>query len=95
MVKRLSDFVAEITILLDPLQKQIEILESWKAEFDEYYSNGNTPCSEFGSQTSDMMQDIIVSRKAHLNLIQRLLQQGKDTQTLVGGIQVVGNGFDH
>ena len=87
LVKKLNDFVAEITILLDPLQKQIAILESWMRDIDSYFSASSNSTTKFNMKTSDMVREAINSRKSHLELVQRLLQQGKDTQALVNKIR--------
>ena len=83
LVRKLNDFVAEITILLDPLQKQIAILESWIRDIDSHFLARNNSTTKFNMKTTDMVREAINSRKSHLELVQRLLQQGKDTQALV------------
>ena len=75
LVYKLSDFVAEVTILLDPLQSQINILQKWQ-QFVEDHSAAD-------QATLEMYDKAIVAREAHLSLFQRLLDQGKNTQALV------------
>ncbi len=83
--------MAEITILLDPLQKQVAILESWMVYFDKHRAKEPKQPKSVRRKTSDktsvMFHEAIKSRKSHLELVQRLLQQGKDTQALVSRIQ--------
>ena len=75
LVKRLSNFVAEVTILLDPLQNQISILQYWRRYINDLPA-GNVA-------TLDMYDEAIKAREAHLVSFQRLLDQGKNTQALV------------
>ncbi|KAG8531226.1 uncharacterized protein KY384_004584 [Bacidia gigantensis] len=80
LLRKLNDFVAEIIILVDPLQKQIDILNAWWSHMRSYYSgfDGRAP-----SNANTLMQEAIKARQVHLDSVQRLLQQGKDTQALV------------
>ena len=75
LVRTLSDFVAEVTILLDPLQNQISILQNWRQ-----FVEGDLAADK---GMLEMYDKAIIAREAHLGSFQRLLDQGKNTQALV------------
>lgn len=75
LVKNFSDYVAEVTILLDPLQSQISILQNWR-QFIEDNAAADKGILE-------MYDRAIIAREVHLASFQRLLDQGKNTQALV------------
>ena len=75
LVKRLSDFVAEVTILLEPLQKQIEILRYWRRYIHQIDLLETTIIETY--------DESIKAREAHLASFQGLLDKGKNTQALV------------
>ena len=75
LVQRLSDFVAEVTILLEPLQNQIEILRYWRHYIQEMGFIEITILETY--------DESIKAREAHLALFQGLLDKGKNTQALV------------
>jgi Mg2+ and Co2+ transporter CorA len=88
-VKNLSDLIVELTILLDPLQAQIKILEELSS--DEMQSvmmqrDGQSAGSE-QNQISERYKSAERSRKAHVNSLKTLQDRAKETQALVG--------FDH
>ena len=74
LVKKLSGYVAEVTILLDPLQSQISILQNWRQFIEE-----NSAASK---GILEMYDRAIIARQVHLASFQRLLDQGKNTQAL-------------
>ena len=75
LVKKLSDFVAEVTILIDPLQNQISILQNWRQFVQD----------DLGADGAilELYDRAIIAREVHLGSFQRLLDQGKNTQELV------------
>lgn len=73
LVEDVSEFVAELTILLDPLQEQIEILQSWL----EYQRAELLPNSKLVDSTFD---DSIKTRKAQYESLRRLLDRGRELQ---------------
>ena len=75
LVKKLSDYVNEVTILLDPLQSQISVLHNWR-QFIEDNSAADKGILK-------MYDTAIIAREMHLASFQRLLKQGKNTQALV------------
>ena len=75
LVKRLSDFVTEVTILLDPLQNQIGILQYWRCYVER---KGIGDLAILG-----MYDEAIKARETHLCAFRRLLDQGNHTQALV------------
>ena len=75
LVKQLSDYVAEVAILLDPLQSQISILQKWRQFIGENAAADKA--------ILEMYDRAIVAREVHLASFQRLLDQGKNTQALV------------
>ena len=76
LVKGLSDFVSEVTVLLEPLQNQISILQYWRHCIEEAFS-------EEYNEILEVYDESIKAREAHLGSFQRLLDQGKNTQALV------------
>lgn len=64
-----------MTILLDPLQSQISILQNWR-QFIEDNAAADKGILE-------MYDRAIIAREVHLASFQRLLDQGKNTQALV------------
>ena len=78
LVKDLSDFVAELTILLDPLQAQINILKKWQTwHRDEFQLNH----VHFFKAIKD--------REIHLDIIKRLQERGKESQDLVSPAVII------
>ena len=73
-MKKLSDFVAEVTILLDPLQNQISILQSWRQFVEDNLAADRA--------ILEMYDRAIMARKTHLGSFERLLEVGKNTQAL-------------
>ena len=91
LVRKLNDFVAELAILVDPLQKQIDILNEWWSHMQSYYSDDTVTSGTDSRETKKLMHEAINARKVHLDSVQRLLQQGKDTQALVSSVQHMNN----
>jgi hypothetical protein len=77
LVKVLSDFVAELTILLDPLQSQINFLQQWQ-QLQRTDWPANSPL------TDSLFDDAINSRQVHLNSLKRIQERARELQVLVG-----------
>jgi hypothetical protein len=73
LIKDLSVFVAELTILLGPLQIQINILKQWE-NLENVNRNHASVCS---------FEDAIEKRNVHVGSLKRLLEQAKELQALV------------
>jgi hypothetical protein len=76
LVKILSDFVAELTILLDPLQAQINFLQHWQ-QLQRTDWPAKSPLTE------SLFDDAINSRQVHLNSLKRLQERARELQALV------------
>jgi hypothetical protein len=76
LVKVLSDFVAELTILLDPLQSQINFLQKW-----QQLQRTDWPAKS--PLTDSLFDDAINNRQVHLNSLKRIQERAKDLQVLV------------
>jgi hypothetical protein len=74
LIKDLSDFVAEITILLDPLLAQVNILRKWQQWYMEDVTQTN--------YITNLFQEAISTREAHLNSLKRLQEQAKQSLDL-------------
>jgi hypothetical protein len=76
LVKILSDFVAELTILLDPLQAQINFLQHW-----QQLQRTDWPAKS--PLTDSLFDDAINSRQVHLNSLKGLQERARELQVLV------------
>jgi hypothetical protein len=76
LIKDLSGYVAEITILLDPLQAQITIIQKWR----QWYRQDVAQTSHL----TNLFLEAISTREAHLNSLKRLQERARESQTLVG-----------
>lgn len=76
LIKYLSEFVAELTILLDPLQAQIKALQSWQ----QYQ---HTALLAKSQPTDSTFDDAIKTRDVHLESLKRLLYRARELQTLL------------
>ncbi|MCJ1384721.1 hypothetical protein MMC17_007839 [Xylographa soralifera] len=76
LVKSLSEFVTELTILLDPLQAQIKIIKQWyQWHIDDEVA--------WPPSTSSLIEDTIKTRENHYNSLERLQERARESQALV------------
>jgi hypothetical protein len=76
LVKVLSDFVAELTILLDPLQSQINFLQKWQ-------QLRRSDCPENPPLSDSLFGDAINNRQVHLDSLKRIQERARELQVLV------------
>jgi len=76
LIKCLSEFVAELTIILDPLRAQIKFLQFWQ----EYQRAAMLARSGLVDSTFD---DAIKMRGVHFESLKRLLDRARELQALV------------
>jgi len=74
LIKDLSELVAEITILLEPLQAQISIIQKW----EQWYLKDVAQTSHLNNLS---VEDIRI-RKAHLTSLKRLQEGARESQAL-------------
>ncbi|KUJ16671.1 uncharacterized protein LY89DRAFT_684771 [Mollisia scopiformis] len=76
LVKLLSDYVAELAILLDPLQSQINTLKHW-------YNCQESIWRQSSALTRDMFENAIKTREIHLESLKRLHERAREHQALL------------
>ncbi|OCL02047.1 hypothetical protein AOQ84DRAFT_383087 [Glonium stellatum] len=76
LVKNLSDFVAEMNILLEPLQIQIDILQQW-----QQWQQSDWPAKS--QWTDSLFDDAIKVRQVHLESLKRLRDRARESQQLI------------
>ncbi|MCJ1397255.1 hypothetical protein MMC11_000447 [Xylographa trunciseda] len=82
LVKSLSEFVTELTILLDPLQAQIKIIKQWY----QWYMNdkpARSPSTPRSPSTTSLFEDAIKTRENHYNSLKRLQERARESQALL------------
>jgi len=76
LVKLLSDFVAELTIVLDPLQAQITALRHW-----HQCQQASWPAKSV--LTEGIFEEAIKTREVHLDSLKRLQERARELQALL------------
>ena len=76
LVKKLSDYFNELTILLDPLEAQINIIRRWQGWItsDRIINNGGK---------SNIFEEEIKAREDQLCSLRRLQERARESQALV------------
>lgn len=75
LVKDLSGFVAEMTILLDPLLAQTIIIRNWQQLY--FKDVGQIP------HVTDLFEEAIGTRETRLSQLKKLQERAKESQNLV------------
>ena len=75
LVKKLSDYSTELTILLDPLEAQISIIRRWQR-----WINSDMIKSRW---KSNIFEEDIKAREDQLCSLRRLQERAKESQALV------------
>lgn len=76
LIKNFTDFVSEITILLEPIQAQINILRHWKMwKLSLFHADSPHP---------DTFGDEIRKREESLEFLSKLREKARESQALVG-----------
>lgn len=75
LVKKLSDYSTELTILLDPLEAQIKILRRWRWWINEEMIQGEWE--------SNIFEEDIKAREDQLCSLRRLQERARESQALV------------
>ena len=75
LVKKLSDYSTELTILLDPLEAQIDVLRRWRRWVDEEMNQGEWE--------SNIFEEDIKAREVQLSSLRRLQERARESQALV------------
>ncbi len=73
--------MAELTILLDPLQAQIKSLQSWKQYQEKSLLTKLAP-------VKNTFDDAIKMRDVHLESLKRLLDRARELQALVSPTRI-------
>lgn len=74
--------MAELTILLDPLQAQINALRRW-----QQCQRADWPAKS--QWTDGLFEDAIKVRQDHLDSLKRLQERARESQTLVSLVAVI------
>ena len=75
LVKKLSDYLIELTILLDPLEAQINIIKGWQRWIKSHRNQ-----QPWGSES---FEEDIKAREDQLGSLKRLQKLAKESQALV------------
>lgn len=77
LVSDLSKYVAELAIICDPLQAQINILQQWR---EWAWADSSAPHSD---SAANLFKEAIKARDDNLKSLKRLQERARDAQTLV------------
>ncbi len=75
LVKKLSDYLTELTILLDPLEAQINIIRRWQRWINSDMIQGRAE--------SNIFEEDIKTREDQLRSLRRLQERARESQALV------------
>ena|SRR5947209_8942932 len=78
LIKDLSEYVAEITILLDPLHAQITIIKKW----EQWYLKDVAQTSHL----TNLFLEAISTREAHFTSLKRLQKRARESQALASSM---------
>jgi Mg2+ and Co2+ transporter CorA len=80
LITEFADYVAEITILLGPLQAQINILQRWQSDENFQFPTKISHHAEFAEE--------IKRRQDHLEYMKELKSQAQESQQIVSAISL-------